>query len=312
MPVVLPLVTLLLLWVALGQLSGLVYPFISTLIVTMSPPSRSQFQLIYAMLPALIASMISLMVFTPLVGGVNFSGHCHGLVCSDHVPVLQTTSLIGTGLISFFGISVAVTVLFLAFSVWRNFRAASILCRLSSDGVGDQYRILETKDIVACCVGLFRSEILISRGILEKASQLQLQVILNHERAHACRLDNLRKLLVTLATLTWSRSGRGRLLADVDLACEQGCDRVVAGLEGSAKIVADTITLVNSWQGSVLSSMDREQAMARLALLNGHDYQNEEVWKPVAMVFSSSAALTVIAGDMLHQAAEVILTFVPY
>ena len=196
--------------------------------------------------------------------------------------------------------------------MWRNFRTASILCRLSSDGVGDQYRILETKDIVACCVGLFRTEILISRGIVEKASPLQLQVILNHERAHACRLDNLRKLLVTFATLTWSRTGRARLLADVELACEQGCDSVVADLEGSAEIVTDTITLVYSWQGSVLSSMDREQAMARLALLNGHDYQNEEVWKPVAMVFSSSAALTVIAGDMLHQAAEVILTFVPY
>jgi hypothetical protein len=312
MPIVLPVFILLLLWAALGQLFGLLYPFVGRLIVTMSPQSRSQFLPVYSMLPVVIAATIALLVFTPLVGGVNFSGHCHGLDCSDHVPMLQATPFISKGIILIFALSLLLTVLFLAFSIWRNYRTADVLYRLSRKEPGANFRTLETGDMVACCVGLFRSDILISRGILEKTSPLQLQIILSHELAHACRFDNLRKFIVATVTPGWPRHVRKQLLADVELACEQGCDRAVAALIGSAQAVAETLHLINAWQGSTISQMDREQIRYRIALLGGPDELNEPTWKPVAMVLSSSAALTVVAGDILHQAAEVILTVIPW
>jgi len=314
LPLVLPLLVLPLLWIAMGQLFGLAYPVVGRLVSQLPPHPRSLFQLVYSMLPLIISGTIAIMVFTPLVGGVNLSGHCHGLDCAAHVPVLQASPF-SAGILTWTLLAISIiTLLVLAVSIWRNHRVTGMLCSLSRKGMDSSFNILETPELLACCVGVIKPQVLISRGLVQLANPVQLQVILNHELAHACRIDNLRRLLVSLATLVWPRMPRYSLLIDIDLAHEQSCDEHVSVLLGSRLVVADTIRSVVSWHAANAQCGDRTDmdfCDARIALLTTQDVHDMTGWKPAMMVITGSAVFMLMAADVLHRAAEAVLTVVP-
>lgn len=315
LPAALPLLSLPLLWILLGLLFALVYPLIGRLVSQLPPHSRSSFQLVYAMLPAIIAGTIAMMVFTPVLGGVNVSGHCHGLNCAAHVPVLRTTVFTGDLIIVLLVVIISVTVMLLVMSIWRNNRVSAMLCKLSSNSIDNNFNVLETPELLACCAGIITPQILISRGILQQANPIQLQIIVGHELAHACRLDNLRRLLASLATLLWPQCQRRRLLADFELACEQGCDQDVSESFGRPDVVAETIRAVYSWRCSVVQGEEfphTDFSAARISVLGMQQAYDIAGWKTVAMVLACSAAIIIWAADIVHRTSESVLSVVLY
>jgi hypothetical protein len=312
LPAVLPLLSLPLLWLLLGLLFGLAYAAIGRMVRPLPPQLRSLFLTIYSMLPLFIAGAVALLVFTPALGGFNLSGHCHGLDCAAHVPVLQTDPLSASIIYGAMLLTILATGFILTVSVWRNYRVLGMLYRLSSHNLESNYSVLETPEPLACCIGIIRPQIVISRGVLHQASPDQLQVIVSHELAHACRLDNLRRLLASVATMVWPQYLRQKLLADIELANEQACDEHVAQLLGNRKVVADTIRAMSGWHATTTGVVDMAALQeARITLLIMQDEYDMAGWKPAMMVFAGSNVFVLMASDALHRAAEAVLTVVP-
>jgi len=308
LPIVLPAIALLLLWTGLGLLFALLYPRISFAMQGMRADLRSIFQLGYALLPLMVAATTAVLVFTPFLGGVYLSSHCHDLSCASHVPVLQTGP-VGGKLISgaLFGI-MFITIALFVLTTWKNNRAVTALQRLSRTDLSDSFSVLETRDILALSFGTFRPRVLISRGMLDRASPEQLRVIVGHELAHGYRLDNLRRFVASFVTSVWPQQQRSQLLNDMELASEQSCDRDIALITDNHVMVIETIQQVNVWRGYG----DNSCCSARIQSLSMPEDIQVDGWKPAAIMLTGSIVFTLLTGEMLHRAAENFLSVVIY
>jgi hypothetical protein len=309
LPIVLPLLALILLWVVLGWLFARLYPWMRLLIHTLRPDLRSIFQLVYSLLPLMIAATTAILVFTPFLGGIYLSSHCHDLICDPHVPVLYAGSVGGKLItIVLFGI-VFITAMLVVLTTWKNHRSVSALCRLSRSNIHDSFSVLETADIFACSIGNIKPTVLISRGILDRASPDHLRVIVGHELAHGYRLDNLRRFLASTMTIVWPQQQRNQLLGDMEISSEQCCDRDVSRMTGDQSFVAETVRLVNNWRGITDSSAC---CVARINALSETEHFQVDGWKPAAMMLTGSIVFTLLTGEILHRAAESLFSVVIY
>jgi len=309
LPVVLPIIALFLLWIVLGLLLALLYPAMSSVIQTLRPDLRSIFQLVYALLPLLIAATTAVLVFTPLLGGVYLSSHCHDPGCASHVPVLYAGSVGGKLISWFLFVILFIAVTFFILAVWKNYRSVNTLCKLSRSDISNSFNVLETRDIFACSIGMLRPRVLVSRGILDRATPDQLRVIIGHELAHGYRFDNLRRFVVSAVTYSWPYRSRIRLLTDMEQASEQSCDRDVSLMVAGRKIVMETIREVNQWQGGLQTSA---LTCSRIKSLSSSGQIRVDGWKPAAAMLTGSIVFTLLIGDLLHLAAENLLSVVVY
>lgn len=85
--------------------------------------------------------------------------------------------------------------------------------------------IVEVPTALAVCLGLFRPEIYVSRGLIEQLSPKQLQAVLDHETYHQSRFDPLRILIIDMlaaplfflpAVQEWRRIQSARLELKAD------------------------------------------------------------------------------------------------
>jgi beta-lactamase regulating signal transducer with metallopeptidase domain len=105
-------------------------------------------------------------------------------------------------------------------------------------------RVVRTTQPLCLLVGVLRSTVLISEGLLQKLTAEQLDAVLLHEQAHARRRDTLLRLVAHATTLLLWRPTRRRLLFELELAAEQSCDEAAACAIGDRLVVADTIIKV--------------------------------------------------------------------
>lgn len=127
-------------------------------------------------------------------------------------------------------------------TIWRERRIALSLARLGRPStLADGVRVLEQPLPWAATVGWSRPTILLTEGLLRRASPATLQVILAHEAAHAARRDNLLAALDRLAAYLLPQAVAAPLLDEIDLAREQACDDDAARQVGGALPVAQAI-----------------------------------------------------------------------
>lgn len=312
-PVLLPLLILPLLWILMSLVFALAWPSVGGLVRSLHPQYRFLFALIYALLPLLMAGAVAVLVFTPLIGGINLTGHCHDLECSAHVPVWSagpvTAALLSSSLLSG-----GFAILFLpAVSVWRNYRITGMLLKLSDEDSSQRFRVLDTDAIVACCTGLLWPGVVISRGLKDRIDPGQLDIVVRHELAHACRFDNLFRLVASWATLPWPESGRHRLLAELELASEQACDdHVAASIQSRSRVAVALRTVARLKTRDTLPDNSQSDCKARVALLEQTRVdESMQGWKTAVTVLTGSAALLIVVADVLHRATEVWMAATP-
>ena len=127
----------------------------------------------------------------------------------------------------------------------REFRLARALVSLSQPTAwGDDVRLLDGPEPVACTVGDGRSTILLSRGLVEQLTPKQLNIVLAHERAHVQRLDILTSLADRLVCAVLPSGVSRALMGRIVLAREQVCDAASARAVGSPLDVAAAILAV--------------------------------------------------------------------
>lgn len=308
MSFLLPLSVMMLAWIVLGVFFALAWPGIRIRIHSLAPRNRFLFIFMYGMLPPGMAATVAVLVFTPLIGGMNLSGHCHALTCTAHVPVLHAGPLDGALLSGFLMFAILAMLLLPAIALWKNWRLTSMLTRLSDKNTGPDYYLIETREPVACCAGLFSPAVVISRGLQQRLTPPQLNIVISHERAHAYRYDNLYKMLVAWGTAGWPTARRQQILEDIELACEQACDERVAEAISNRSQVAELIMTVATWQKEASSVHWKDRVNS---LMQSAANDTTHGWKIAMAVVTGSAALLLVASDVLHQVVEAWLTVVP-
>jgi Zn-dependent protease with chaperone function len=224
-PVVLPLLSFTLLWGLVGLILAWLLPALLDACKSLAPSLRSLTLLVAALYPLAIAAALTLSLYLPALTEWTVDFHCHDGRCGAHVPMLQAS-----------------------LGLWRSTRITRLMALLADDPGGQEYRLIESERLLACCVGILRPSVIVSSALKALVDARQFAVVLAHEHAHRHRMDNLRQLVAGLATLPWPAGARRALLRDLRLAAELSCDEAVASALGDRAYVAQCIEQLESAQ----------------------------------------------------------------
>jgi beta-lactamase regulating signal transducer with metallopeptidase domain len=188
----------------------------------------------------LVASLVATL-FVMIPNDVLLREHCHPSVgCDAHTPVLAFTgdAVLALGLLAG---AVGVTLLVRVVTAYTAHRRTSAVLRqtgLVPDGRG--FRVIASERLLALCAGLWRGEIILSSSLIDAMDANGLQVIIDHEAAHARHHDNLARLMLSLLFCPVSSFPAAGLLRDLILAAEQVADQAAARRVG-VECVARTL-----------------------------------------------------------------------
>jgi hypothetical protein len=297
-----------------STLSAFAYPLFCRWIADFGPSLRSLVRLVHVFSAPVAAVFAVVLVTHPTVAGFLMPQHCHGNQCAVHTPVHADDSVILIGLAAAGSLAALLLLMVLVWAVrrgYRQWRVLRVITRESARG----YRILDSTEVLACCAGLLRPQILLSQGMIGQLEPDELGVVLAHERAHAERLDNLRNLLLRWLTVFWLAPLRERACrdgrADAEQACDLAASREFAGSEQVAAVMCRLAELhSSSSRDRVYRSLgfDCEDAAARLAALESGcriDQTPLNSWYRAALFLSLSYCvqiylLTVVSHQLIE------------
>lgn len=210
--------------------------------------------LIYSLMTPLTATLLLVLSFHPGWAEHLVGNHCHATDCLAHRPRIRLSSWTGISMLLI--ASMALTCFaFLLRQQWvRSDQRLRILQALSLEGKTGDYRVLNTPALLAWCTGFFRSRIYLSTGLLAALDGEQLTAVLAHERAHARRMDNLRRWIAYISTAAWPSPAKKVFWQDFFAATEEACDRqAVAELRNRSPLIEALDRISNA-------SLDRHPA----------------------------------------------------
>lgn len=283
-------------------------------LASFEPESRADAWTAIAIVP-IVTSLVGVAACVlPSISAHLLGGHDH---CSHHGghPHLCPWHLVETGtregwlLLASIGALLLVAATRAVFDVARARR----LTRSLVEGRCERTRVLDTAEPFSAAVGLLSPVVIVSRGLAEALTPVELDAAIAHERAHARRRDALRLWLVrTLWTLV-PRAASRTLLAELALACEEACDRTSAEAVGDPLIVADAIVKASR----AMQPLDLATAIGfgattierRVrALLDPPTTRATFPW----LTLGAFALVTLLFADPLHHATETVLGFLAH
>jgi Zn-dependent protease with chaperone function len=297
---------------------ALMWPLAARAIRRGHPARRAQWLFGIAAAPVLLP--LGLLALCLLPGVVSALGlhadHCldhaeHAHLCFAHPALALTAPLAwllsgaALGLLAAIGLGAA-----------RLARAQRRLEPLRSAGraalAADTHLVASTRPF-SLALGLWRPQVLVSTALAERLAPQQLDVVLEHERAHARRRDSLRRLVAGVLSLPhWPRLRRA-LRDELGLACEQACDEAAAQRCGDRLRVAETLLAVERFASQLpqpahpgLASIAGSALDARVrSLLEPEPAQPARIVWRAALLALPVAWLLV---DPLHHATEHLLS----
>lgn len=221
-------------------LSAAAYPAFNRYIRYFSPSLRALVRFAYAGSAPVAALLAVVLVTQPAIASFLIPAHCHGVQCGAHTPVYVEGSVT---LIVLASVACLIVLTILAALLWalrRGYRRLRILSAFAHSS-GKGYRTLDSAEVLVCCVGLWRPQILVSRGLLEQLAPDELAIVLAHEQAHAERYDNMRALLLRWLTVFWplglAQSVRSDSRADAEQACDLAAAQAAVGTVGVVSVI---------------------------------------------------------------------------
>lgn len=159
-------------------------------------------------------------------------------------------------------------------------------------------RLLETPQPRAYTFGYLRPTVGMSRGLLDRLDDSELEAVLRHEGAHVRKRDPLRMLVVATITRALLFAPLiGRLSEGFQIAKEIDADQaVIAGMGSRRALVSALIAAGQTPNGAGAVAGFSDTLSARIAWLEGEDLQAKPVGSWRAAVVTSAAVLTVAAG----------------
>lgn len=244
----------LLLTVLGAWVSALAYPLLRRGLAPLAPDLRSLARLAWGLMPPVAATLVLVLLSIPAAGYL-VPEHCHGGVCGAHAPEFGGGTSMGVLAAAAGSVAAVAALSVMLFrglrSVGRRVRSLEHLSRAEA---GRAYRVIESPVPFAFCAGFLSSRLLVSRGLIDRLSGAQLDAVVAHERAHAHRRDNLRSLLLQLATAPWPAVLRRSIREDMAADHEYACDRIAAERVGSRRTLGEALAGVASVAGAPVRS----------------------------------------------------------
>lgn len=299
-------------WLVLGALALAVHRWTRPALGALDAQPRAALLLALALLPLVVATLVAVLSFAPAIGGLIVDEHCHPATgCAAHVPAVHADTLYAAG----FAVVAIAAVIALLWSVARRLRSSLRVARslrsLAEPDERQRFETIESCEQFAYCIGLLRPKIVVSRGLLERLSTAQLDVVLLHEQAHVVRRDNLRLWLAGLALLPMPARSKRPLLADLALAGEQVCDRAAIAVGGRGLVIETLGALASATLPHgrrVLATFGGSTTLAsRVAALREGPSRDLPARVAHVIVVMTYAVCAVIATDLIHHGTERLL-----
>lgn len=304
---------------ALVSVAGcaLLYPLLRAPVRTLGPRMRARLLAAVAAVPlALPALVVFLCLLPSLLGALGLhSDHCpyhaeYLHLCVTHRPPplpLPWSAVSVLGLVPLAG-ALAVG----AGTAPRSRRLQRSLEFGSSGALRSDVRLVASRLPICVTAGVLGPRIFVSDGLAAALSAEEIDVVIEHERAHARRRDGLRKFAAAAASWMHLPALRRSLLRDLSLACEQACDDDAAQKLGDRIRVAETILaaerlLVRGKPGRAVCAFAGSAVPERVAhLLHGEPARSPSraaAWAALGLAATAACAL----ADPLHHLAEYVL-----
>lgn len=223
-------------WLLLSILLVSVFPLLERLLFNCHPVIASTLCLLFFSVPFLASLTSSILLFSPVTENALIDSHCHDN-CAPHAPLFDSVLPAVLGLIVFLLVMV-----FLSRRLYRNITLSTQLQRrlLSiSDPANGCYHIADSKPLVFT-LGWWKSHIFITEGLLAHCSRQDIDIILEHEKAHVLRRDNVRLLLGRMFLFLIPKNYSDRLFSSLQLFSEAACD-LLAARKFSRLEIAETL-----------------------------------------------------------------------
>lgn len=290
--------------------SAALYPVFRRAIQRNDPSTRSVVTLGYALVGPAAGIVTALVTASPDTARFLVIEHCHAGVCDSHAPLVGSGSLGSIGLVAVASLAVlvvgAATIRALAFGR-RRLRSLFALSRQSHER---EHLVVDSDQLFAWCCGLVRQRIVLSRGLVERLSTAELDVVLAHERAHLARFDNLRNFVVRWATILWPSHPRTRVRADLEADSERVCDLAALRACGSRQLFRRVVEIVTpasphpmAAKGATFGS---DHSSARVAELSRIDVQRRARVTAFALLAATWMAQAAAGIFLSHPVVEAI------
>ncbi|MBX3706807.1 MAG: M56 family metallopeptidase [Pseudomonadales bacterium] len=303
------LLSWLVITIAASRMAAFCYPYFRSLTMRGAASDRSVTQLTYGALGPLVASLGAMLMMHPETAAIFVPEHCHADNCLPHRPEISIAGPVGAGIVLASLAAVLLTMGAFHGSLvraWRRLRALRALAINGREQV--LYQVVDDSRLLAWCAGILRPRIFLSTGLITALSKAELEIVLNHERAHARRRDNLRHLLLHWLSLPWTATQRQRLLADFASSTESACDQMACRRSGDHDVLMALLRRLQHAQTAVVPGN-------RLGFHQiGVEYRIKALAQPrtsslaAAWVFIGMFLLTglLLLTGMTHRALEVL------
>lgn len=300
----------LVLWLLLGVLFLVVYPLIRAAFLNLHPRFGSALLLAYWTGPFLMSLISTSFLFMPNVESVLVDAHCHE-ACTSHVPLIHSLGLASFGLLA-----CATVLLYLALRCALALRQAWQLRTQFGFLAQDHgaYHLLRAACPLVFTLGWWHPRIYVSEGLSGACSDSDLSIILQHEKAHQERRDNLRLLVARLCSIVVGERLARVILSDLQLLTEQACDFRAAERFGHVA-VAETLLKIKRLlmlkpgesPELAMAFAERDVELRIKALLRAQSRVCLQTWQ-MGMIASALLLSMSLMISPLHHGSEWVIT----
>lgn len=290
-------------------------PFVLRATQGWAPASRHRALRLLGLAPLIGTAVALLSVLTPSLLALAWPAFDHCFVHEDgHAHLCLIHGAGGHG-------GLAVWLILAASSAWvsaglahearRLIEGRTLVRRLLASARHDVARnawIVPTDQPLCVSVGLLRPRLVVSQGLLDRASTDELAVMVAHEDAHQARHDALWRLVVRVGALVLPLRARERLHVALELASERASDEHAAAVVGDRLRVAETLLAMErrlaSPQGALITAFGSSSVPARVEALLGDAPPPARAPRLAAFLALVAGVLLLAAHDGLHHATE--------
>jgi beta-lactamase regulating signal transducer with metallopeptidase domain len=298
-------------WFVLYLVIWLVYPGVRRFIAGLHPATASSTVLALMALPFVTSLVATSLVFSPLLEQNWITTHYHSADCESRLPLLRNGVAIA-GVLGATGLALTAMLIRFCSQLFYSLKLEAKLALLSEKK--GQWYLLPHKERLVFTMGWLRNSIFITEGLLAQCESRDADIILEHEKAHARRKDNLRILASKVLMLIVPSFMKKRFTEDLQLYTEAACDFSTAQKHGALN-VAQTLVRIERltprcfsfFNKAMMSAFNGSVIEERVhLLLEGKPTEKAGRFRPVLYAVGM-LALAILLVDPIHHAVEWLL-----